>query len=112
MDALDIEKRRFVSDSPGTSVAVSTILLGLLMVGRATFVFPLSFLMNFSKKSHSEKVTFNQQASVVIRWAGLMRGAVSIALAYNQFTRLGDTQLRGNAFMITSTIIVVLFSTM
>ncbi|KNA07400.1 hypothetical protein SOVF_172210 [Spinacia oleracea] len=110
MDALDIEKWRFVSDSPGTSVAVSSILLGLVMVGRAAFVFPLSWLMNFSKKSHSDKVTLNQQ--VVIWWAGLMRGAVSIALAYNQFTRAGHTQLRGNAIMITSTISVVLFSTM
>nr|ADK62565.1 Na+/H+ antiporter [Halostachys caspica] len=110
MDALDIEKWRFVNDSPGISVAVSSILLGLLMVGRAAFVFPLSFLMNFSKKSHGEKVTFNQQ--IVIWWAGLMRGAVSMALAYNQFTMSGHTQLRGNAIMITSTITVVLFSTM
>nr|AHY19032.1 Na+/H+ antiporter [Atriplex halimus] len=110
MDALDIEKWRFVSDSPGISVAVSSILLGLVMVGRAAFVFPLSWLMNFAKKSQSEKVTFNQQ--IVIWWAGLMRGAVSMALAYNQFTRSGHTQLRGNAIMITSTISVVLFSTM
>uniref|UniRef100_A0A0E0EFV2 Cation/H+ exchanger domain-containing protein n=1 Tax=Oryza meridionalis TaxID=40149 RepID=A0A0E0EFV2_9ORYZ len=49
---------------------------------------------------------------VVIWWAGLMRGAVSIALAYNKFTRSGHTQLHGNAIMITSTITVVLFSTM
>lgn len=41
-----------------------------------------------------------------------MRGAVSIALAYNKFTRSGHTQLHGNAIMITSTITVVLFSTM
>ncbi|KAL9248061.1 hypothetical protein vseg_021424 [Gypsophila vaccaria] len=109
MDALDIEKWRFVSDSPGTSVAVSSILLGLLMLGRAAFVFPLSFLMNFSKKNPSEKVSFRQQ--VIIWWAGLMRGAVSMALAYNQFTRGGHTQLRSNAIMITSTITVVLFST-
>ncbi|KAK9282389.1 hypothetical protein L1049_005306 [Liquidambar formosana] len=85
MDALDIEKWRSVSDSPGTSVGVSSILLGLVMVGRAAFV--------------------------TIWWAGLMRGAVSMALAYNQFTRSGHTQLRGNAIMITSTITVVLFST-
>ncbi|XP_074320897.1 sodium/hydrogen exchanger 2-like [Silene latifolia] len=110
MDALDIEKWRFVSDSPGTSVAVSSILLGLLMLGRAAFVFPLSFLMNFAKKNNSEKVSFRQQ--VIIWWAGLMRGAVSMALAYNQFTRGGHTQLRSNAIMITSTITVVLFSTM
>lgn len=110
MDALDIEKWRFVSDSPGTSVAVSSILLALVMVGRAAFVFPLSFLSNLSKKSPTEKIGFKQQ--VVIWWAGLMRGAVSMALAYNKFTSLGHTHLRGNAIMITSTITVVLFSTM
>ncbi|XP_009624940.1 sodium/hydrogen exchanger 1-like [Nicotiana tabacum] len=109
MDALDIEKWKFVSDSPGISVQVSSILLGLVMVGRAAFVFPLSFLSNLTKKSPEEKIGFNKQ--IVIWWAGLMRGAVSVALAYNQFTRGGHTQLRGNAIMITSTITVVLFST-
>ncbi|XP_074311504.1 sodium/hydrogen exchanger 2-like [Silene latifolia] len=109
MDALDIEKWRFVSNSPGTSVAVSSILLGLLMLGRAAFVFPLSLLVNLSKKNPSEKISFRQQ--VIIWWAGLMRGAVSMALAYNQFTRGGHTELRGNAIMITSTITVVLVST-
>ncbi|CAL9148389.1 unnamed protein product [Musa hybrid cultivar] len=109
MDALDIEKWRFVSDSPGKSLRVSSILLGLVLVGRAAFVFPLSFLSNLTKKSTDERIIFKQQ--VTIWWAGLMRGAVSIALAYNQFTRSGHTQLRGNAFLITSTITVVLFST-
>ncbi|XP_004289614.1 PREDICTED: sodium/hydrogen exchanger 2 [Fragaria vesca subsp. vesca] len=109
MDALDIEKWRFVSDSPGTSVAVSSILLSLVMLGRAAFVFPLSFLSNLSKKNDREKISLQQQ--VIIWWAGLMRGAVSIALAYNQFTRSGHTQLRANAIMITSTISVVLVST-
>nr|ALJ77989.1 vacuolar membrane Na+/H+ antiporter [Reaumuria trigyna] len=109
MDALDIEKWRFVSDSPGTSVAVSSILMGLVMIGRAAFVFPLSLLTNLTKKSTSERVSFRQQ--IIIWWAGLMRGAVSMALAYNQFTGSGHTQLRGNAVMITSTISVVLFST-
>ncbi|KAF9681662.1 hypothetical protein SADUNF_Sadunf05G0025300 [Salix dunnii] len=109
MDALDIEKWRFVSDSPGTSVAVSSILLGLVMVGRAAFVFPLSFLSNLAKKSPNEKISFKQQ--FIIWWAGLMRGAVSMALAYNRFTSAGHTHLRGNAIMITSTITVVLFST-
>ncbi|KAJ9185910.1 hypothetical protein P3X46_005484 [Hevea brasiliensis] len=82
MDALDIEKWRFVSDSPGTSVSVSSILIALVMVGRAAFVFPLSFLSNLSKKSPTEKIGFKQQ--IIIWWAGLMRGAVSIALAYNK----------------------------
>ncbi|KAI7746331.1 hypothetical protein M8C21_030582 [Ambrosia artemisiifolia] len=49
---------------------------------------------------------------VLIWWAGLMRGAVSMALAYNQFTKEGHTTMPGNAIMITSTITVVLFSTM
>ncbi|XVF62670.1 hypothetical protein PTKIN_Ptkin09bG0026900 [Pterospermum kingtungense] len=109
MDALDIEKWKVVSDSPGKSVGVSAILLGLILVGRAAFVFPLSFISNLTKKASYEKVNFKQQ--VTIWWAGLMRGAVSMALAYNQFTSLGHTQERGNAIMITSTITVVLFST-
>ncbi|XP_059440480.1 sodium/hydrogen exchanger 2-like isoform X1 [Corylus avellana] len=109
MDALDIEKWRFASNSPGTSIAVSSILLALIMAGRAAFVFPLSFLINLVKKSPNEKISFRQQ--VIIWWAGLMRGAVSMALAYNQFTRAGHTQLRANAIMITSTTTVVLFST-
>lgn len=108
MDALDIEKWRSISDSPGTSVAVSSIFLGLVLVGRAAFVFPLSFLSNLAKKSPNDKINFKQQ--VTIWWAGLMRGAVSMALAYNQFTRSGQTQLRTNAILITSTITVVLFS--
>nr|KYP58043.1 Sodium/hydrogen exchanger 2 [Cajanus cajan] len=110
MDALDIEKWRFVSQSPRKSIGVSSLLLALILVGRAAFVFPLSFLSNLLKKSQSEKIELKQQ--VTIWWAGLMRGAVSIALAYNQFTRLGHTKLRENAIMITSTITVVLFSTL
>nr|AAY90136.1 Na/H vacuolar antiporter [Cenchrus americanus]ABB73304.1 Na/H antiporter [Cenchrus americanus]ADZ53037.1 Na/H antiporter [Cenchrus americanus]AGM39625.1 sodium proton antiporter [Cenchrus americanus] len=110
MDALDIEKWEFASDSPGKSIGISSILLGLVLAGRAAFVFPLSFLSNLTKKTALEKITWRQQ--IVIWWAGLMRGAVSIALAYNKFTRSGHTQLHGNAIMITSTITVVLFSTM
>lgn len=109
MDALDIEKWRVVSDSPGKSVGVSAILLGLVLVGRAAFVFPLSLLSNLTKKSSHEKIGLKQQ--VTIWWAGLMRGAVSMALAYKQFTSSGHTKLHGNAIMITSTITVVLFST-
>ncbi|RWR82445.1 nhx1 antiporter isoform X1 [Cinnamomum micranthum f. kanehirae] len=108
MDALDIEKWSFVSNSPGKSAKVSLILLGLVMIGRAAFVFPLSFLSNLAKKSPNDKIEFKQQFT--IWWSGLMRGAVSMALAYNQFTSLGHTELHGNAIMITSTISVVLFS--
>ncbi|XLU65553.1 hypothetical protein S245_024762, partial [Arachis hypogaea] len=82
MDALDIEKWRFISQSPGKSVGISSVLLGLILVGRAAFVFPLSFLSNFLQKSPHVKIDMKQQ--VTIWWSGLMRGAVSIALAYNQ----------------------------
>lgn len=108
MDALDIEKWKFVSESPGTSIGVSSILLGLVLIGRAAFVFPLCFASNLTKKHQSDKIGFKQQ--VTVWWAGLMRGAVSVALAYNWFTMSGHTQRRGNAVMITSTITVVLFT--
>ncbi|GMJ03777.1 sodium hydrogen exchanger 2 [Hibiscus trionum] len=109
MDALDIETWRFVNDRPGTSIIVSSVLLALVMAGRAAFVFPLSFLTNLANKSPIDKISLRQQ--VIIWWSGLMRGAVSMALAYNQFTRGGHTESRLNAIMITSTITVVLFST-
>ncbi|KAL8121637.1 hypothetical protein AgCh_018393 [Apium graveolens] len=69
MDALDIEKWTYVSDSPGTSISVSSILLGLILVGRAAFVFPLSFLSNLSKKSPTDKIELKQQ---VLRYGGLV----------------------------------------
>ncbi|XP_047340925.1 sodium/hydrogen exchanger 1-like [Impatiens glandulifera] len=109
MDALDIEKWRIVRDTPEKSFALSSILIILILIGRAAFVFPLSFLSNLVKKSPNERINLQQQ--IVIWWAGLMRGAVSIALAYNKFTRSGHTHLQANAILITSTISVVLFST-
>uniref|UniRef100_A0A7N0U9Q2 Sodium/hydrogen exchanger n=1 Tax=Kalanchoe fedtschenkoi TaxID=63787 RepID=A0A7N0U9Q2_KALFE len=110
MDALDIEKWKLVSDSPGKSLGVSSVLLALVLAGRAAFVFPLSFLSNLTKKTQQDRLTVKQQ--VTIWWAGLMRGSVSMALAYNQFTSSGHTKPRESAIMITSTITVVLFSTM
>uniref|UniRef100_A0A453HW30 Cation/H+ exchanger transmembrane domain-containing protein n=1 Tax=Aegilops tauschii subsp. strangulata TaxID=200361 RepID=A0A453HW30_AEGTS len=111
MDALDIEKWKIVSEtySPMKSIALSSIILALVLVARAAFVFPLSYLSNLTKETPGEKISIRQQ--VIIWWAGLMRGAVSIALAYNKFAKSGHTQLPSNAIMITSTIIIVLFST-
>ncbi|KAL6210451.1 hypothetical protein ACLB2K_015683 [Fragaria x ananassa] len=108
MDALNIEKWKLVSESPGKSIGVSSILLVLVLVGRAASVFPLCFLSNLFRKSQSDKIGFKQQ--VTVWWAGLMRGAVSVALAFNWFTISGRTQQPGNAIMITSTITVVLFT--
>ncbi|CAH9081288.1 unnamed protein product [Cuscuta europaea] len=109
MDALDMEKWKLINDTPGKYVGASAVLLGLVLVGRACFVFLLSFLSNCTNQSKTDQINAKQQ--VVVWWAGLMRGAVSIALSYNQFTRFGHTQQPGNALMITSTITVVLFST-
>lgn len=50
----------FAFCSPGTSVAVSSILIVLIMVGRAAFVFPLSFLINLFKKNKSEKLSLKK----------------------------------------------------
>ncbi|KAG5559964.1 hypothetical protein RHGRI_003305 [Rhododendron griersonianum] len=61
MDALDIEKWRFVRDSPGTSIVVSSILMGLVLIGRADFVFPLSFISNLTRKTLYEKIGLKQQ---------------------------------------------------
>lgn len=47
--------------SPGTSIAVSSILFGLVMVGRAASIFPLSYLTNLAKKSPSDRIGFKQQ---------------------------------------------------
>ncbi|XWS58240.1 hypothetical protein CRYUN_Cryun08bG0017300 [Craigia yunnanensis] len=109
MDALDIDKWKASSASAGTSVAVSSTLLALVLVGRAAFVYPLANFINFIRKRDNSKIEFRQQ--FIMWWAGLMRGAVTIALSYNQFSNSEDTDTEDSALMITSTIIVVLFST-
>lgn len=110
MDALDIDKWKESSASAGTSIAVSSTLFAFVLIGRAAFVFPIANLINCFTKRESTKVEFKQQ--FIMWWAGLMRGAVTIALSYNQFSSTSDdTTSKDYALMITSTIIVVLFST-
>ncbi|CAA7021100.1 unnamed protein product [Microthlaspi erraticum] len=111
-DALDFTKWKTSSLSFGGTLGVSSVITGLVLLGRAAFVFPLSVLTNFMNRhtERSESITFKHQ--VIIWWAGLMRGAVSIALAFKQFTYSGVTLDPLNAAMVTNTIIVVLFSTL
>ncbi|EOY11293.1 PREDICTED: sodium/hydrogen exchanger 1 [Theobroma cacao] len=109
MDALDIDKWKASSASAGTSVAVSSTMFALVLVGRAAFVYPLANFTNCIRKRDSTKIEFRQQ--FIMWWAGLMRGAVTIALSYNQFSNSEDLSTHDSALMITSTIIVVLFST-
>ncbi|XP_043711411.1 sodium/hydrogen exchanger 2-like isoform X2 [Telopea speciosissima] len=111
MDAFDIDKWKASHTSAGTSIAISSTLLSLVLIGRAAFVFPLANIANYFRKRENAKITFRQQ--FIIWWAGLMRGAVTIALSYNQFTDSSSTSTssKDRARMITCTIIVVLFST-
>ncbi|KAK3199856.1 hypothetical protein Dsin_023271 [Dipteronia sinensis] len=110
MDVVDIEKWKLNTLSIGNSLGIYGILILLILVGRAAFVFPLSALSNYMNRGRSSSVTFKQQ--VVIWWAGIMRGAVSIALAFKQFTYSGVTLDPINATMLNVTIVVVLITTM
>ncbi|KAF5740589.1 Sodium/hydrogen exchanger 1 [Tripterygium wilfordii] len=110
MDALDIDKWKESKASPGTFVAVSSTLFALVLIGRAAFVFPLANIKNCIRKEENTKIELRQQ--FIMWWAGVMRGAVTIALSYNQFSNSEEVTNQDSALMITCTIIVVLFSTL
>ncbi|KAL3503573.1 hypothetical protein ACH5RR_038022 [Cinchona calisaya] len=111
MDALDVEKWKLSKLSFWTLLVICTITMFLTLLGRAAFVFPLAVVSNYANRNapHSSKTTLKHQ--VIIWWAGLMRGAVSIALAFKQFTHSGVTWDPVNAAMVITTVVVVLFST-
>ncbi|OVA09246.1 Na+/H+ exchanger [Macleaya cordata] len=111
MDALDLEKWKISKTSFKTNISIYSVIIFLISVGRAAFVFPLSVLSNYMNQSEERtSITFKHQ--IIIWWAGLMRGAVSIALAFNQFTYSGVTMIPVHATMVTNTVCVVLFSTL
>ncbi|XP_010279028.1 PREDICTED: sodium/hydrogen exchanger 1-like [Nelumbo nucifera] len=110
MDALDIDKWKASKSSAARSIGISSTLLALVLVGRAAFVFPLANIANLFRSRSVTKIELRQQ--FIIWWAGLMRGAVTIALSYNEFAGSSSTATADYALMITSTIIVVLFSTL
>ncbi|CAA6670835.1 unnamed protein product [Spirodela intermedia] len=111
MDAVDMEKWKVSETRCRTLLGIYGVILSLVLLGRAAFVFPLSALSNYLSSTYERSaITFRHQ--VIIWWAGLMRGAVSIALAFNQFTDSGVTWNPVHATMITSTLVVVLFSTL
>ncbi|KAM7274053.1 hypothetical protein ACFE04_028717 [Oxalis oulophora] len=109
MDALDIDKWRASKASAATSISVSATLFALLMIGRAAFVFPITNILNCVRKRDAPKIEFKQQ--FIMWWAGLIRGAVTMALAYNQYVVAVQDSKQDAALMLTSTIIVVLFTT-
>ncbi|KAL6284140.1 hypothetical protein ACE6H2_015069 [Prunus campanulata] len=112
MDALDIEKWKITTLSLGDSLGIYSTILVLILLGRAAFVFPLSAISNYLNRRATGSSSLSFKHQVIIWWAGLIRGAVSIALAFKQFTYSGVTWDPVNATMITNTIIVVLFSTL
>ncbi|CAI5972821.1 unnamed protein product [Closterium sp. NIES-64] len=103
MDALDVDKWNSVNHR--NAGVLFGILLSLVLLGRAAFVFPLSFLLNLQRKNSRVLLPQHQ---VVIWWAGLIRGAVSIALTYSAFPDYADPVV---ATTIAATIALVLFST-
>ncbi|PIA38317.1 hypothetical protein AQUCO_02800178v1 [Aquilegia coerulea] len=110
MDVLDIEKWNKSNSSFGTSLGVHVTIILLICLGRAAFVFPISALANYTNKS-DERTRISLKSQIIIWWAGLMRGAVTIALAFSQFTYKGEAGDSVHATMVKDTLIIVLFTT-
>ncbi|KAK9825253.1 hypothetical protein WJX74_003416 [Apatococcus lobatus] len=84
------------------------VLVLLMMVGRAVFVFPLTLFHNLL--AAEERISMKD--AVVIWWAGLMKGAITVALVYYHFDPKGWSSNAHRATLISTTLIVVLFSIM
>ncbi|KAK6269547.1 hypothetical protein POUND7_006652 [Theobroma cacao] len=112
MDAFDMEKWKITRLSFGTLMASFGTIVFLILLGRAAFIFPLSAFSNYMNRCPERPLPLTFKHQVIIWWAGLMRGAVSIALAFKQFTYSGVTWDPIGAAMLTNTIIVVLFTTL
>ncbi|KAK4778681.1 hypothetical protein SAY86_006209 [Trapa natans] len=104
MDALDIEKWKVSKLRYGHNVLSEPIRSHVIQT-KILYITTQGLLYNMV--SHN-----NSLVQVIIWWAGLMRGAVSIALAFKQFTHSGVTKCEINATMITNTNIVVLLTTL
>ncbi|KAM0027903.1 putative cation/H+ exchanger, cation/H+ exchanger, CPA1 family [Helianthus debilis subsp. tardiflorus] len=107
MDSLDVGKWMFSSDSPEKSIWASVILLVLIMIGRAAFILPLSYISNLIRRDRNENIGIKQQIICSLVGRSNARSCVYCAC----FTGSGQTIQPGNALLITSTITVVLFST-
>ncbi|CAL8467488.1 g7026 [Coccomyxa elongata] len=91
----------------GETVWLFCVLLLLTMLGRAAFVFPFSMLHNWCSRQE-EQLSFKEM--IVIWWAGLIRGAVSVALVYYYFDPKGQSEDSHRATLIATTLVVVMFS--
>ncbi|KAL4308289.1 hypothetical protein GQ457_01G006340 [Hibiscus cannabinus] len=84
MDALDMEKWKMTRQSLGTLMASFSTLVFLILLGRAALCVPSLGCFQLYEQASQHANSINFQHQVVIWWAGLMRGAVSIALAFKQ----------------------------
>lgn len=50
--------------SPGTSIAVSSTLFALVLLGRAAFVFPIANIKNYFQRTESTKIGFRKQVQI------------------------------------------------
>eukprot|EP01023_Acetabularia_acetabulum_P063234 TRINITY_DN7920_c0_g1_i1.p1 TRINITY_DN7920_c0_g1~~TRINITY_DN7920_c0_g1_i1.p1 ORF type:complete len:629 (-),score=86.62 TRINITY_DN7920_c0_g1_i1:1644-3530(-) len=105
MDSLDV--RKWQAAEEGTSFWLFIVLIFVLSVTRILFVVPVSAFHNyFSKQKLAVKDV------IIIWWAGMMRGAVSVALVYYYFDPQGVSRSPHKSTLIVATLLVVLFSTL
>ncbi|KAF9615868.1 hypothetical protein IFM89_026771 [Coptis chinensis] len=91
----------------GTSLGVYSTLIFLILLGRAVLVILGSAISSvFNKMYGFSRITYKDQ--VIIWWAGLMRRAISIALAFSQYTHSDVPWDSVQATIVIDTIIVVL----
>ncbi|KAL4856839.1 Peptidyl-prolyl cis-trans isomerase [Chlorella vulgaris] len=103
LDALDPLKWR--NTSKAEVAWMFWILLLLLLLSRAAFVIPVTLAHN---RYSDQKLSMREMAT--IWWAGMMRGAVSVALVYYFFDPHGMTDDPHLSTVITTTMVVVLIS--
>jgi NhaP-type Na+/H+ or K+/H+ antiporter len=70
-----------------------------VLLSRAAFVFPLSWVANCLRRKQSKKIGFNFQ--MVMWWSGL-RGAIAFALA------IRNTSTAAHQTILTATLVIVL----
>ncbi|KAL2944860.1 Sodium/hydrogen exchanger 4 [Bienertia sinuspersici] len=93
-DVFDMEKWKMTKLGFGKLVGIYATVIFLILVARAAFVFPLSALSN---RMNREREISGRRASITYK---------------QQFTYSGVTIDTVNATMVTTTVIVVLFTTM
>ncbi|PWA70237.1 cation/H+ exchanger, Cation/H+ exchanger, CPA1 family [Artemisia annua] len=100
-----IDKSGLLAQGFGTRMEMYSTVMVLIALGRDTVVFPLSILSNYMRRSDGESSNISGHHQMVIWWAGLMRGVVSIALAFKQIASIEglDEKFLRQAFTMAET---------